>query len=293
MAFLPVPKLTPGDSVAVVAPAGPFDRTIFERGLAVLSARYRPSATDAIYEKARYLAGPDEHRASDLQRAFTGDEKAVFTARGGYGAMRLLTKITLRPKSLIGFSDITALHAMAQVSGFRSLHGPVVTQLGTQPPEIAERLFALLEGAPVAPLTAKDTLVEGVACGPLLGGNLSVLTRLLGTPFLPSFRGAVLLLEDVGERPYRLDRMWAHLALAGAFNELAGIVLGDFTGCEEKDADYSSSDVLRELAAQVAVPCASGFAIGHGAVNTPVVLGARVRLDATAKTLSFEEGLVE
>jgi len=280
--------------VAVVAPAGPFDRQIFERGLAILASRYTPLVSPAVYEKDRYLAGNDAARAADLQQAFSGEAKAVFAARGGYGAMRLLTRITLRPKPLIGFSDITALHAMAQVAGFRSLHAPVITQLGTQSPEIARRLFSALEhpGAP-EPLQARQTLTAGVAEGPLLGGNLSTLTRLLGTPFMPSFRGALLLLEDVGERPYRLDRMWTHLALAGVFTDLAGIVLGDFTGCEEKDANYSSADVLQELALQAGVPCASGFAIGHGEVNTPVVLGARARLDATAKTLTFLEGLVE
>jgi len=294
VAFLPVPKLSPGDPVAVVAPAGPFDRQIFERGLAILASRYTPLVSPAVYEKDRYLAGNDAARAADLQQAFSGEAKAVFAARGGYGAMRLLTRITLRPKPLIGFSDITALHAMAQVAGFRSLHAPVITQLGTQSPEIARRLFSALEhpGAP-EPLQARQTLTAGVAEGPLLGGNLSTLTRLLGTPFMPSFRGALLLLEDVGERPYRLDRMWTHLALAGVFTDLAGIVLGDFTGCEEKDANYSSADVLQELALQAGVPCASGFAIGHGEVNTPVVLGARARLDATAKTLTFLEGLVE
>ena len=280
--------------MAVVAPAGPFDRQIFERGLAILASRYTPLVSPAVYEKDRYLAGNDAARAADLQQAFSGEAKAVFAARGGYGAMRLLTRITLRPKPLIGFSDITALHAMAQVAGFRSLHAPVITQLGTQSPEIARRLFSALEhpGAP-EPLQARQTLTAGVAEGPLLGGNLSTLTRLLGTPFMPSFRGALLLLEDVGERPYRLDRMWTHLALAGVFTDLAGIVLGDFTGCEEKDANYSSADVLQELALQAGVPCASGFAIGHGEVNTPVVLGARARLDATARTLTFLEGLVE
>ncbi len=293
MAFLPVAKLNPGDPVCVVAPSGPFDRAIFERGLAVLAGRYTPVLNDALYDKHRYLAGRDEGRAAELQRAFDGPDKAIFAARGGYGAARLLKRVTLKPKALIGFSDLTALHATAQLAGFRSLHGPVVTQLGTQSAEVAERLFALLEGRPVETLAGKDTLVDGVAEGPLLGGNLSVLTRLLGTPYFPSLRGAVLLLEDVGERPYRLDRMWTHLALAGAFKDLAGIVLGEFTGCEEKDADYSSADVLRDLARETGLPCASGFTIGHGTINQPVVLGARVRLDATKKSLSQLEGLVE
>ncbi len=293
MAFLPVEKLKPGDSVAVVAPGGPFDPPVFERGLAVIAARYRPVVQETVFDKHRYLAGTDDVRATDLQHAFSGEAKAIFTARGGYGSSRLLTRVTFQPKALVGFSDITSLHLAAQVAGLRSLHAPVITQLGTQPPEVAARLFDLLEGRAVEPLIGKETLHSGLAEGPLLGGNLSMLTRMLGTPYLPSFRGAILLVEDIDERPYSLDRMWTHLALAGVLHELAGIVLGDFGGCEEKDADYTGADVLRDLVKDCPVPCVSGFAIGHGAINQPVVLGARVRLDANTKTLTLLEGLAE
>jgi muramoyltetrapeptide carboxypeptidase len=108
---------------------------------------------------------------------------------------------------------------------------------------------------------------------------------------MPPVRGAVLLLEDVGERPYRLDRMWTHLAQAGAFEGVAGIALGDFTDCDEKDQSITAAEVLRTLAMETGLPCAAGFAIGHGAVNQPVVLGARVRLDATHRSLIALEGL--
>ncbi len=121
---------------------------------------------------------------------------------------------------------------------------------------------------------------------PLLGGNLAVLTRLLGTPYLPPLESAVLLLEDVAERPYQIDRMWTHLELAGVFRQVSGIVLGSFSGCEEKGAAYTSAEVLRELAQGTALPCAAGFPIGHGARNQPVALGVRVRLDAAACRLT-------
>jgi muramoyltetrapeptide carboxypeptidase len=134
--------------------------------------------------------------------------------------------------------------------------------------------------------------VGGTAAGPLLGGNLSVFTRLLGTPFMPALDGAILLLEDVGERPYRLDRMWTHLALAGVFRQISGIVLGSFTGCDERDESFTSEDLLRELAVTTGLPCAAGFPIGHGDVNEPVPLGVRVRLDATARQLTFLEPAV-
>ena len=231
--------------------------------------------------------------------------RAVFCARGGYGTLRILDRLTLpddlqRPsrsahfaKPLIGFSDITALHQWHQRNGLISVHGPVLTQLGRLPAPTHARLFALLEStSPPPPLPGTVTFVGGAAEGPLLGGNLSVLTRLLGTAFMPPLEGAILLLEDVAERPYKLDRMWTHLRLAGVFHKVRGIALGSFTLCEEPDADYTSEEVLRELAVATGLPCAAGFPIGHGEVNEPVPLGARVRLDATQRTLTFLESAV-
>ena len=288
--------LRPGDRVAVVAPAGPFDRESFEAGLRVLTARYRPVVGEACFARARYLAGDDARRLGDLAAALADDTvKAVVAARGGYGTMRLLPTLwpklraaAFPPKPVVGFSDLTALHAVLQAAGWTSIHGPVVTQLGGQPPAVVERLVRLLESAedPAPPL-AGVPLGPGVVEGPLVGGNLSVLTRLLGTPYLPPLDGAVLLLEDVAERPYRLDRMWTHLALAGVFDRVRGIALGEFTGCEEPEADYGSAEVLAGLVAETGLPCVGGLAIGHGAVNQPVPLGVRVRLDATAGVLEF------
>jgi muramoyltetrapeptide carboxypeptidase len=194
---------------------------------------------------------------------------------------------------MIGFSDITALHQWQQRHGLISIHGPVLTQLGRLGHRTSEKLFSLLEsGTPAEPLHGTTTFVGGTAAGPLLGGNLSVFTRLLGTPFMPALDGAVLLLEDVGERPYRLDRMWTHLELAGVFRQVSGIALGSFTGCEERDESFSSEDLLRELAVATGLPCAAGFPIGHGNVNEPVPLGVRVRLDATTRQLTFLEPAV-
>lgn len=253
----------------------------------MIASRYQPTFSEHLFDSHRYLAGTDASRASQLQQALDDDGvRAIFAARGGYGSMRLLPSLRFgSPKQLVGFSDVTALHLAAQRVGWRSLHAPVLTQLGKQSADVIERLFASLEGRDVGVLLGTRTVTPGVATGPLLGGNLSVLSRLIGTPYLPSLRGAVLLLEDVGERPYRLDRMWTHLRLAGLLDGVAGVVFGEFTGCDEKDAPYTSADVLDELAAELTVPCAAGFVIGHGVVNQPVMLGAQVTLDATAKTL--------
>lgn len=288
------PALRAGDPVTVIAPAGPFDRASFEAGLAIIARRYEVDYDPGVLTRHRYLAGSDARRLGELWRSLADTaSRAVFCARGGYGMMRLLAGLEgLAPaaKPVIGFSDITALHQVLQRQRLVSVHGPVLTQLARLDTRAHERLFELLESeALAADLVGTETYVNGKAEGPLLGGNLSVLTRLLGTPFLAPLEGAILLLEDVGERPYRLDRMWTHLQLAGVFRQVRGIVLGEFTGCEEKDADYSSADVLRELAAATGLPCAAGFPIGHGNHNQPVPLGVRVRLDADSRRLTFLE----
>ncbi len=288
-------RLRPGDEVSIAAPSGPFDRQAFERGLALLSKRYRPVFGDGLFAKERYLAGSDERRLAELQGALeSGTARAVFFARGGYGAMRLLEGLRLpaRPKPLVGFSDATALHAAAQRAGFVSVHGPVVTQLGALGEAVADELFRLLEDPSPPPALQGEPCVDGLAEGLVVGGNLAVLTRLLGTPFFPPAQGAILLLEDVGERPYRLDRMWQHLKLAGVFRQVRGIALGTFTGCDEPDGAFTARDIVRELAASAGLPCAMELPVGHGKVNRPIPLGARAVLDGGAGELRFLEGAV-
>jgi len=299
VSFAPSAALHPGDPVAVIAPASGFDRASFEAGLSVLAARYAPQYDPGLFTKQRYLAGDDARRLDELMRSLAEPRwRAVFCARGGYGATRLLARLAHRPppgarKPLVGFSDITSLHLWLAAHGRISIHGPVLTQLGRLSAATHQRLFALLESpAPPPPLHGTDTYVSGTCEGRLLGGNLSVFSRLLGTPHMPALEDAVLLLEDQGERPYRLDRMWTHLTIAGVFGRVRGIVLGSFTDCEESGAPYSSADVLRELAVATGLPCAAGFPIGHGELNEPVPHGARVRLEADARRLTFLEGAV-
>lgn len=292
----PYAPLRADDPVAVIAPASGFDRPAFEAGLAVLGQRYRPRFGDGIFTRHRYLAGSDERRLAELLAALTDPEvKGVFCARGGYGATRLLMRLLRAapagaPKPLVGFSDITALHLWLAAHGRTSIHGPVLTQLGRLPQATQARLFALLESDEPAPdLAGTETYVSGVAEGRLLGGNLSVLSRMIGTPYMPLLEDTVLLLEDQGERPYRLDRMWTHLELAGVFARVRGLVLGDFTQCEESGAPYGSADLLRELAQATGLPCAAGFPVGHGERNEALPLNVRVRLDADARRLTFLE----
>lgn len=302
--FVKPAPLTPGDRVAVVAPAGPLDRESLDAGLRVLAERYDVLWDAGLLSRTRYLAGEDVRRERELAAALADPRvRGVVAARGGYGSIRLLSRlwpsVNGRPSSVglakmvVGFSDITVLHAALQATGRVSVHGPVVTQLGTQPTGIVDRFFAILEDgvAPPAPV-AGTPIIGGVVEGPLLGGNLSLLTRLLGTPWLPDVTGAVLLLEDVGEKPYRIDRMWTHLRLAGILDRVVGLALGDFTDCEEPDGEFTLRDVLWGLVAETGLPCVSDLPIGHGAVNVPVPLGTRVRLDGGTGTLSFLEPAV-
>ena len=170
----------------------------------------------------------------------------------------------------------------------------MLTQLGRLSKATHSRLFSLLESGTTAaaPLQGTETYVEGKVAGPLIGGNLSVFSRLLGTPYLAPLDNSILLLEDVTERPYQLDRMWTHLHLAGVFQKVRGIVLGEFIRCDDPQQQYTAAEVLKELAAATGLPCAAGFPIGHGDVNEPVPLGVHVRLDATARTLTFLEPAV-
>ena len=304
--------LAPGDPVTVIAPASPFDRQSFATGLTLLSRRYEVRHEEGVFASERYLAGPDSRRLREFTQALTDpDVKAVFCARGGYGVTRLLAALdtflppgeALTPKPLVGFSDITAAHALLLGRGMVSIHGPVLTQLGKLEPAAVARLFALLESPAPAPRLigsgnscgshgTHEIGARGAVEGPLVGGNLSVLASLCGTPFMPPLEGSILLLEDVGERPYRLDRLWTQLSLAGVFRQVRGIALGEFIDCELRDAGYASHDVLRELVAATGLPCVAGLPVGHGDVNEAVALGVRVRLDADAGTLTFLEGAV-
>ena len=290
--------LQPGDAVAVVAPSGPFTEERLSRGLATLEARgFRVKPGRNLRAASRYLAAPDEARAADLAAAFADPEvRAVFAVRGGYGAMRLLPRIDWAEaarsgKPLVGFSDITALHLALLAAGGRSVHGPVVTRLGEENEASLTRLFRLLgTGSAPTPIAGRQ-VVPGRAEGPLVGGCLSLVSRLVGTPYLPSLDGAILLLEDVGEKPYAIDRMWTQLALAGVLDRIAGVVLGDLTGCEEPGADYTAAEVVLDLLAELGKPALVGLPIGHGAVNLAVPLGARAILEDG--WLRFEAGLFQ
>jgi muramoyltetrapeptide carboxypeptidase len=293
------PPLRPGDPVRVIAPASPFDPAFFEQGLAVLSGRLGlvPRMRTDIVARRGYLAGDDTRRVEEWREAVSDPEsKAIFCARGGYGAMRILpavdpTPLLDRPRMLVGFSDITALHAVLNRAGLATVHGPVVTQLGRAPEDALAHLEQLLfrrapppgafeVPAPGAGLVATRTLRPGRASGPLLGGTLMIIAHLLGTPFAPVLDGAILFLEEVGERPYRIDRCLTQLRLSGALDGVAGIAVGQFTGCD--DGGQLGLDVVREAALALGVPAIEGLPSGHLDANLALPLGARATLVAPA-----------
>ncbi len=299
----------------MIAPASAFDRQALDRGLAVLSARLglRPMTRPDVGARVRYLAGDDARRAEEWREAVADPEaKAIFCARGGYGSMRILPEIDPaalldRPKLFVGFSDLTAIHAALNRAGLATVHGPVVTQLGRAPEDAVAHLEALLFGraprpnawdppAPGAGVVGTATVRPGRASGPLLGGSLTLLAHLQGTPFAPSLEGAILLLEDVGEEPYELDRYLTQLALAGALDGLAGVAVGQLVDCDSGDGAIAGADVVRDAVRALGVPAIEGLPCGHEDRNHAVPLGARATLvapgpgDEGAPRLLFDEG---
>jgi muramoyltetrapeptide carboxypeptidase len=294
------PRIAPGARVAVVAPAGPVPRDTFAAGAAILGERYGLVYDDRIFARTGFLAGGDDERLAELTRALADPTiDAVICARGGYGLMRIVDRLdgaafARAPKSIVGFSDVTVLLAWAARAGVTAVHAPVVTHLGMVGSDDAAALFALLEStSPPPPLTGLRAIAGGRTEGPLLGGNLEMVTRMVGTPWAYRLDGAVLLLEEVGERPYRIDRQLTQLRLAGALARLGGVVLGDFIDCVEKDGSGPDAEaVLAERLGGLGVPVLAGVPVGHGKRNRALPHGARVRLDAAAGTLELLEGAV-
>jgi muramoyltetrapeptide carboxypeptidase len=217
---------------------------------------------------------------------------AIVPARGGYGATRLLpslevAEIARANKWLVGFSDVTALHALWARAGLCSVHGPMVCSLPDAAPSVQAAWFQLLEGAAPAPLTGLTRVRAGRARGRLFGGNLTVLAALVGTPYMPPLDDVVLVLEDVGERPYRLDRVLTTLQQSGCFHGVRAVVLGQFTDCTPGPEGVTAQSVLKERLGSLGVPVLANAPFGHVADNTPLLFGAEAHVDADAGRVDF------
>jgi muramoyltetrapeptide carboxypeptidase len=283
------PALRPGDRVAVVSPAGPADAERLERGMEMLrSWGFVPELGKHALARHGYLAGPDADRLTDLEWAL-GDTgiRAVIASRGGYGTQRIVdapvwSRLRSDPKLLVGFSDITALHLAAwNGAGVASLYAPGAAwdadRLGDS--GAASLHSAMTSTQPV--IIHGTAAAGGVATGPLLGGNLSLLAASVGAG-LPSLRDAVVLIEEVDEAPYRIDRMLTQLRRSGALDGIAGVAVGQMTNCSSDDAVAA---VLHDRLGDLGVPVLSGLPIGHGPGQLTVPLGSEARLDVAAGIL--------
>lgn len=306
------PRLTPGDTVGVVSPASTLETPDqlsqaehWIRGMGLVP-KFGPNAGGQY----GYLAGTDEQRADDLNAAYADPEvKAVFAVRGGWGGARILPLLdwkTIRanPKLMIGYSDVTALHlAFAQRAGYATIHGP--NAAGSWRKASWESLWRLAFAADTPTLggAAEEaeagrpgrTITGGKASGRLLGGNLTILSTLMGTPWLPDLKGAVLFLEDVNEAEYRVDRMFQQLKLAGVLDGLAGIVFGQCTSCATTAPDYAGftlDQLIDHYCAPLGIPAITGFNTGHIGNQLSLPSGAPVELDGDARTIRVLEAVV-
>ncbi len=330
-------RLAPGDTIAFVAPASGLDRERMALARERLEARgYRVVESGDLYVSEGYLAGSDERRAEELMNAFRDPQvAAIFAGNGGYGTMRLLERldyafIRAHPKLVVGFSDLTALHAaLNRRAGLVTLHGPTAMSglgRGEGMDPVAERWFFhaverpagvpwVIDAAEAASAPAETALPavgtaaeaeappappgswgRGRARGRLVGGNLSLISALEGTPFAVDLRDAILLIEDVREAPYRIDRMLRQLQLAGKLVGLRGAVLGQFTRNYDREDEAPRDDprwtvdgVLRQYFADAGIPVLVSFPIGHVPRNLTLPLGGQVEIDADRLTLTVLE----
>ena len=311
------PRLQPGARVALIAPSGPLlerdDRT---RGLELCAALgyhgvVMPNAGNAY----GYLAGRDSERLADLNAALTGAEfDAVWCLRGGNGMNRIISDVDFagfarHPKPVIGYSDITVLLlALWQRTGVVAFHGPIArASMGNFQRYHFDRVLTSI--SPAGPLGRPApkpdelvptsgriiTITPGVARGPLIGGNLTLVQSLVGTPFFPDLKGAILFLEDVSEDVYRIDRMLAHLRLAGKLEGLAGVAIGRFTDLKRAtdDGGLGLDEILHTYFGPLKIPVAAGFPFGHIDDQWTLPIGVMAELDATRGELALVEGAVE
>lgn len=285
--------LTPGDKVLVVSPSGKIDGEIVDRGMTVLSKwGLVPVCGTSCKSSCGRFAGDDDARFLDLKNALSSaDVKAVFCSRGGYGAVRLLERlsddmIAARPKWLVGYSDITLLHAAFRKAGIVSLHAPMMKHLAEDKDDRASGLLRdMLFGKwPAYTVEGHPLNRPGTAVAPLFGGNLSVLSGLRGTPFDVIKKGDILFVEDIAERPYHVERMFYNLKLSGVLPSLSGLIVGQFTDyVEDSSLGMTVYEMIRNMVAAYDYPVCFGFPVGHVKDNFPMPEGMPVRLSVTAK----------
>jgi muramoyltetrapeptide carboxypeptidase len=310
------PRLRQGDVVGLVEPAyftpDAFDLEQIQATIRAMGLVPRPAAN--LLSRHGYLAGTDQERARAVNAMFADREvRAIFAVRGGWGSARILPHldfnlIRANPKLLVGFSDITALHlALAARTDCPTIHGPNAASSWGELSWDSFRRLAFEAETPTwrNPASTADRLAQrnpirtfrpGRASGPLLGGNLTVLSALVGTPYLPSFDGAILFLEDTDEAQYRIDRMLTQLALAGILGRVAGVAFGQCTDCVARNSSsiggFTLSEVLAHHLTPLGVPAFQGSLFGHIDNQFSLPSGVRAEIDAVEGTIRMLEPVV-
>ena len=301
MAVHKPPRLKPGARIGVVAPAGCVEPDALQRGVEAIAAEgFEVELGAGIYARKGYLAGEPAARAEELISFFRrGDIDAIFCARGGFGSIQILPHLSSElknfPKIFAGYSDISILlNWLYQSCGMVTFHAPMVGEdIARGLTEQAKAHFwGVLSGELDSWSVDLDTPIRpGVAQAEMVGGCLSMLVTTLETPYEIDTRGKLLFMEDIGERPYRLERMLTHLKMAGKLDQVAGVIFGDFTRCDG-DGPRDINEIIAELFHDAPYPVLTGMKAGHGQENLALPFGARVRLDGANSTLALIESPV-
>lgn len=295
--------LRPGARIGVVATAGAVDAKTLQQGIEAMSAAgFAVEPALSVTEKKGYLAGSEELRAKTLEEFFVRpDIDAIVCARGGFGSIQLLPlldakRLRSHPKIFVGFSDVTILlNWLSQECRLMTFHGPMVAMDMAQGLTECTREFfwqTLLGEKKGWQVKVPQAIQKGVAEGELAGGCLSLLVTTLGTPYEIETKDKILFLEDVGEKPYRIERMLTHLKMAGKLVGVRGLIFGTFTQCEG-DGDREATEIIAEFFSNAPYPVVAGFPAGHGKENLLLPIGARMAVDGSAGLVSLLETPVE
>lgn len=293
--------IRPGARIALAAPAGPLDPDALESGRSRLEGLGFDVVTrDDVLERDGYLAGSDARRAEELM-GFVNDPDvdAIVCARGGYGCHRIVDRLDAEAfrkaaKPLVGYSDITTLLLwQRKKAGLLGIHGPMCEKPGSLDGEAGSALVRALQGTGPLPRYEGRSMVDGWGEGRLVGGSLTVCVASLGTPWEIDTRDSILMLEDVTELPYRVDRMLQQLKAAGKLDRVAGVALGSFTDCDDERApEWTIERLCDEVFGPLGVPVVAGLPFGHGAENRPWPFGGRGALDGARGELELLEAAV-
>lgn len=294
------PYLKQGDRVALVSAAGKIDREVVERGAAILKEEgFLPVIGPNAFAQCGVFAGDDARRAADLQWTLDHPEiKAIFFSRGGYGSIRTWQLIDWNnflqnPKWLIGFSDITVFHAFANKHNIASIHGvmPAFFEKEGAKTDSYRQMIGLLKGRfPDYQLPPHPLNRPGLASGRVVGGNLSIIQSMRGTPLDMNPKGKILFIEDIGEYNYHLDRMMMNLKTGKVLEKIAGLVVGYFTDMKEGEAPFgkTASEIIREAVEPYHYPVVFDFPAGHELPNLPVLMGGKVKLEVSDNGVRFQ-----